>query len=81
MAEKMSEDDCPEAAKYCDWYMAEALPHLREYVTHVRNCPMCRSALSSIKDKLGFDLLKASDEEAMAMLAQLPQEYIEGVDK
>lgn len=72
---------CPEAAEFSSWYTAEALPRCREYIVHIRNCQRCKDALFSLKDKFGFDLLKASDEEVMTMLLSIPQEYLRGVDK
>ena len=57
------EEQCPEAKEYLEWYDKEAAPRVRKFAAHLVNCPKCQREVLSVKDRMGFDMLRMSDEE------------------
>ncbi len=57
------EEQCPEYEEFLEWFRKEAQPHYLKYTAHFVNCPNCQRGALSVKDQVGFDMLRMSEDE------------------
>jgi len=64
-------DLCPEVTEYEEWFSINVIPKMSKLANHMQSCPACQEYLLNLKDQIGFEALKTSDETVLSNLDKI----------